>query len=230
MPNISMHTEGQASSFTCESHADFISQHLWNSASQMCPKSTNCEPLLFLIYINDLPLYIQEVKLILYADDTNVLITDYSQEALQTKLFLIMKQLETWFLNNDLIINITKTKAMSFHLCNSKPTYKPHILLHNKDIEYKSEVKFLGLCITENLNWQPHICYLCNNLRKSFFVIKSVKNIFSNHVIWNIYFASFHAQIRYGIILWGGGRKRKSIKNSKKFYQINYRSKKTGIM
>ena len=49
-------------------------------------------PLLFLIYpINDLPLYIQEAKLILYADDTNVLITDNSQEALQTKLSLIMK-------------------------------------------------------------------------------------------------------------------------------------------
>ena len=49
------------------------------------------------------------MKLILYADDTNVLITDNSQEALQTKLFFIMKQLENWFLKNDLIITITKT-------------------------------------------------------------------------------------------------------------------------
>jgi hypothetical protein len=97
-------------------------------------------PPLFLIYINDLPQYIQGAKLILYTDDTNVLITDNSREALQAKLFLIMKQLETWFFNNDLIINITKTEAMSFHLCHSKPTYKPHILLHNKNIEYKSEV------------------------------------------------------------------------------------------
>jgi hypothetical protein len=59
-----------------------------------------------------------------------------------------MKQLEIWFSNNELI---TKTVAMSFHLCHSKPTYKPRILLQNKDIEYKTEVKFLGLCITENL-------------------------------------------------------------------------------
>jgi len=117
-------------------------------------------PLLFLIYINDLPLNIQGAKLILYADDTNVLITDRSQDTLQTKLSLVMKQLEIWFLNNNLIINSPKTVAMSFHLCHSKLNYKPHILLQNKDIEYKNEVTFLGLYITENLNWQAHIHYL----------------------------------------------------------------------
>jgi hypothetical protein len=52
------------------------------------------DPLLFLIYINDLPSNIQGAKLIVYADDTNVLVVDRSQEALQTKLSLVMKQLE----------------------------------------------------------------------------------------------------------------------------------------
>jgi len=81
------------------------------------------------MYINDLPSNIQGAKLILYADDTNVLVADRSQEALQTKLSLVMKELEIWFLKNDLIINITKTVAMSLHLCRSKLTYKLHILL-----------------------------------------------------------------------------------------------------
>jgi hypothetical protein len=75
---------------------------------------------LFLIYINDLPLNIQGAKLILYADDTNVLVVDRNEEALQTKLSLVMKQLGKWFLKNYLFINTTKTAAMSFHLCCSK--------------------------------------------------------------------------------------------------------------
>jgi hypothetical protein len=84
-------------------------------------------PLLFLVYINNLPRNIREVKLILYADDTNVLVVDRNEEALQTKLSLVMKQLETWFLKNGVIINTIKTVAMSFHLCCSKSPFKPRI-------------------------------------------------------------------------------------------------------
>ena len=87
------------------------------------------------------------------------------------------------------------------------PPFKPCILLRNKEIKYMPEVKFLGMCITENFSWQAHICSLCHSLSKTFFIIKSVKNILSSHVPWNIYFAYFYSRLRYGIILWGEGDK-----------------------
>jgi hypothetical protein len=68
------------------------------------------------------------------------------------------------------------------------------------------------MCIAENLSWHAHICSLCHNLSKTFFIIKSVKCTLSSHVLWNIYFAYFHSRLRYGIILWGGGGTKESIK------------------
>jgi hypothetical protein len=124
---------------------------------------------LFLIYIDDLPLNIQGAKLILYAVDTNVLVVDRNEEALQTKSSLVMKQLDNWFLKNDLFINTTNTAAMSFHLCRSKPPFKPCILLQNAEVEYMPKVKFLGMCITENRSWHAHNCSLCHSLNKTFF-------------------------------------------------------------
>jgi len=106
--------------------------------------------------------------LVLYADDTNILVNGKDKEALQAKLSSVMKQLEVWFLKNDLIVNTTKTLAMSFNLCQSKPPYKPYILLQNTEIAYMAEVKFWRIYIMENLSWLAHICSLCHSLNKTY--------------------------------------------------------------
>jgi hypothetical protein len=85
-----------------------------------------------------------------------------------------------------------------------KPLYKAHILLLNTEIAYMSDVKFLGMYVTENIIWQAHICSPYHSLSKTYYIIKSLKNILSNRMLWNIYFTYFQLQLRYGIILWGG--------------------------
>ena len=63
-------------------------------------------PLLFLLYINDILLNNQAVKLVLFADDTNILVVGKNEDALQQKVLYVMKELEIWFQKNDLTINI----------------------------------------------------------------------------------------------------------------------------
>jgi len=91
------------------------------------PQGSILGPLLFLLYINDLPSRIKEAKLVLYADDINILVSGKNEEELQTRLSVITKQLERWLLENDLVVNNTKTVAMSFHSSHSKASLKLNI-------------------------------------------------------------------------------------------------------
>jgi hypothetical protein len=115
--------------------------------------------------------------LVLYADDTNLLTVSNKEEVLQVTVACVMKHLKLWFLRSDLIVNTSETVAMSFHLSQSKPPFKPHIVLLNIEITCKSEVKFLGMYNTENLSWQVNSCSLYHSLSKVYY-IKSLKDVF----------------------------------------------------
>jgi hypothetical protein len=110
-----------------------------------------------LVYINDVPRHVQGINFVLYADDTNILLADKEEVALQHKITIVMRQLELWLSKNDLIVNIDKTCAISFHPYQKNHPTKPHITFNNNVTAYSSELKFLGLCIMEALTWQAQI-------------------------------------------------------------------------
>jgi hypothetical protein len=109
-------------------------------------------PVLFLLYINDLTTFIKDVKMVLYADDTNILVTNKNKGSLNTELTMVMTQLEEWLSRNELVVNIQKTFVMYFHNRHHYLCEKPRVVYNNKEINYYSQSKVVGLHITENLN------------------------------------------------------------------------------
>ena len=111
------------------------------------PQGTVLGPLLFLLYINDLPLNIRGTNLVMFADDISTLLTDSDVCALQRRIDRVIAGLEIWFNRNNLIINVSKTGIMSFHNRQSQFPVKPQVSFDKLNLEYTVEAKFLDIYI-----------------------------------------------------------------------------------
>jgi hypothetical protein len=143
------------------------------------------------------------LKIVLFADDTNILLSEANMNKLQYKLNKVMNELKTWFALNSLVVNVETTSAMSFHTAQNETPVLPQVIFEGRDIPYNTETKFLGIYINENMKWSSHIKCLSSKLNTSYYTISSLKNVMSLYVLRTIYFPCFHAHLRYGLTLCG---------------------------
>ena len=78
------------------------------------PQGSVPRPLLFLLYINDLPNAVTEGIVKLFADDSNLFLSDCDLSRLEYKANLSLQQLQDWFTANGLTINPSKTTYTVF--------------------------------------------------------------------------------------------------------------------
>jgi len=113
-------------------------------------------PLLFLININDLPKITDiDAEVVLFADDTGIIVTNSNQGGLQTALNKTLSDIISWFKDNFLLLNFNTTYYLQYRTTNCIDTTSD-INCFNKTIAIVPYTKFLGLVIDDTPTWDDH--------------------------------------------------------------------------
>jgi len=138
---------------------------------------------------------------VLYADDTNSIITNSDRQMFEKDINTAILQLNRWFHCNLLLLNLEKTCFLQFLTKNTNAT-DLHISYDNKQISNTHSTKFLGLVIDNNLSWHCHIDQMIPKLNKTYYVIRSLKPLLFCETLKMVYLLIVHSIISYGIF-WG---------------------------
>ena len=161
-------------------------------------------PVLFTIFINDLPCVSHFSKFILYADDTTIYHSSPDLESLFSNLNSELIAINEWFVRNRLTVNFDKTNYIIFHSSRRPVSHSAFELkFSNFDIERKSVIRFLGVFLDEHLNWRNHVDYLCKKLCKYPYLFYKTRHNLTLKALKLIYNTLIYPNLIYCITAWG---------------------------
>lgn len=166
------------------------------------PQGSILGPLLFLLYINDLPAVIEH-KCVLFADDISLIVTkDSKDELYEDKINAAVEPILNWLKENNLCVNITKTKYIRF--TNNKIKNEAiKIFGRDNEIEEVTSTKFLGIILDKNCNWKNHIQDICKRLNCFAFALRNLRKTVGITAALLAYHGYVSSVLRYGIVIWG---------------------------
>ena len=175
------------------------------------PQGSILGPLLFLVYINDIKSTIDISRAILFADDTNLILTDKCVDSLISKASREIDAIFNWFNANKLSLNTEKTKYILFRSPQTRLPTTDNVTIDGKPIEQVKSIKFLGVHIDEFLKWEEHIKLKNNQIAKNLSVINRVKHDLQTRTMKTLYDSLILPHLTYGVVAWGNTCK-KAIK------------------
>jgi hypothetical protein len=139
---------------------------------------------------------------ILFADVTSILVNGSNLKDFQNNMVNAFNCVNKWFRINLLSINVNKTLCIQFKT-NNKITTDINIVCNNYPITTLSNIKFLGIYVSDSINWGYHVECIIPKLSSACYIMRSIKSYMSLNTLKTVYYSCFNTIISYGLYLWG---------------------------
>ena len=167
------------------------------------PQGSILGPILFILYINDLPKALDLMSAILFADDTTLSIQDANYYNLIQEANVELENIMVWAAVNRLSINTNKTFAMLF-TNRQHDIQRLNILLNEEAIDLKETGKFLGVTLDDSLKYNEHISNICKKVSKTIGLFYRLRCYVNTQTMIILYYSLIYPYIIYCNTVWGG--------------------------
>ena len=165
------------------------------------PQGSCLGPLIFLIFVNDMYLHLNEVDSVQFADDTTVIFSHRNVNYLKYCVERELAVLDDWFKANKLTLNIDKSVYMVFDRSGHKDLND--LAIGTKSIKQVRSTKFLGTWLDDQLNWKMHITKLVTRLKCGLGMLQRSKNFLTMRAMKLLYYGQVHSHLCYAVSVWG---------------------------
>lgn len=175
----------------------------WKQMKGGVPQGSALGPLLFLIYMNTLPLRITHGLLVQYADDTTLICSGPSvsdtADVMSSQLQLVNK----WILDSKMMLNIQKSSVMWFRVSSRKKVVYPDISVDDVILRRVDKQKYLGVVFDTRLTWTHQVSNVCKKMAYYLHLINSHKYCLNSHLLKLLMESLVLSHLSYALPIWG---------------------------
>ena len=153
------------------------------------PQGSVLGPLLFILYINDLPNISKVLDFYLFADDTNIYYESNSLQDLERKINKELGKLQLWLNVNRLALNISKTNYVIFHPFNKPLKQKITLKIRKKSISQQNYIKYLSVIIDSTLSWKHQIKNISCKISRAIGIMSKLSSFLKSTKLRNVFIA-----------------------------------------
>ena len=169
------------------------------------PQGSVLGPLLFIMYINDLPSVTKYCKVHLYADDTLLFFESSSVQAIEAALSQDLDHVVGWLNQNYLMLNHSKTKVMLLGTHQKLSSVQSFaVSVNDTDLERVYKFKYLGVFLDPCLNWNEHIDHIGNKISSRLGMLRRARKVIPKGACITLFNAMVLPLFDYCCVVWDG--------------------------